>query len=224
MSWISDTYEKLKALWRRFEQWERLVLLREKEWRFPIYGTLEEFEQRFKLLVFQIPRDEFFRFYGWRRDHKSFGFCDSHELALKEPRPPINSFIGLIYYWHSPVYHFHGTLDRKDSELYLYGHYRTTRFWVNWYLGLMNFYYLLCAGWLIVSVTALVLGLPIGGETEQFLGVIVAPLFAAAGFTIACIITAQLFENLARPNRIEAYRLLAEICGSPSVPASNHSE
>jgi len=222
MSWLSDSFADIKILWQRFEQWERFALLREREWQFPIYGAVDEFERCFKHQVFQVSRDDFFRLNGWREDHIVFGFCLSNEVTLKVPSPPINCI--LIPYWSRPVYHFHGTLVQRGSELYLYGHNRADRLWVNWWRRAANFYYLICAAWLIASAVALGLGLPMDAETEQQFGSIVQPLFVAGIWTLYLLISAHLIEGLARPVHTEAHRILADICGSPSESSSNHSE
>lgn len=217
MPWLSDILAKAKSLYQQLVHWERMAFLREQEWLLPVYGTADEFEQRFKVAVSQIPRDDFFRLSSWTEDHEAFGFCIDHEMALKVARPTITGFLFLF----RPVYHFHGSLIQNNGQHYLYGENRADRLFVNWVLPAANFYYLFCAAWLVVAVVAVSLDLPMDAETKHMFGNIVQPIFVAGVWTLMLIFYSRFYERWARPVHTETHRILADICGSPTEPSSN---
>lgn len=230
MSWISDRYAEIKTLWHRFEQWERRVLLREKEWNFPIYGTLEEFEQRFQLLVPVVSRDEFFSLYRRLENPTIFGFCTANEVALKVPKPQASNPISHFFLWRSSVHYFHGTLTRNDGDLYLFGHYRLPRIWVNRSVGAINAGLILGTCLLLVAFAGLAVELLTGAETEKLIIFIAlipfafAPALIGVALFLAWSSYGKVFKFLDRHAQVQTHRILTQICGSSAELPSNQTE
>ncbi|MCZ6586504.1 MAG: hypothetical protein O7B24_00980 [Alphaproteobacteria bacterium] len=226
MSWLSDTYTELKALYQRFVQWERLALLREREWRFPIYGTVEDFEQRFKFLVPQVFRDEFFNMHKRRKTSGHSGFCERGEVAVNVPNPRSTGSSKKFLDRETSIYHFHGSLNQDRGGLYLYGHFRLPHQIARGVLRMINS--CLIYGAIVFIVAAAAYGVEILTSvvsTHFFYNALISylPFFALFFFLMSlmnCLLVRRL-ERRDRHARAEAYRLLTEICGSPATPP-NH--
>ncbi len=224
MSWLSDTYETLKDLWRRFVRWEHIVLLREKEWRFPIYGTAEEFEQRFRFLVPQVSRDEYFRLQNLM-GKQLIGFCTPDEVAMKVPNPLPTGFIAKIDSGQNSFHHFNGSFNRDRRSSYLYGLYRlpqpiarTCLYGIHFCLFYSVAYFVATAAYGVAILT--------GAATAQAIAYFIVSLFPILAPIIAIIVfiswlNGRFFDFRDRHARAEVYRLLTEICGSPATPPNN---
>jgi hypothetical protein len=215
MSCITD----LKALWQRFVQWERFVLLREKEWRFPINGTVEDFEQRFNILVPPSPRNEFFGIKERRKNIRLSGFYESGEVAIKSPNPRPAGKTKPSRGREFSLYHFHGSLNQNQGNLYLYGHNRLTQQTAKGALRAINSWLIYGGTLLIIALAARGVEILTGAALAHFISSflifwlpLILPIFAL-GAVINCLF-GRFSEYYDRRARAETYRLLAEICSS----------
>ncbi|NNE85277.1 MAG: hypothetical protein HKN28_15030 [Alphaproteobacteria bacterium] len=226
MSWISAKYTQLKDLWQRFVQWERFAILREKEWRFPVYGTTEDFERRFGSLVPQVPRDEFFRLYKKRKPTGTFGFCADDEVVLKVLNPPPPGVRNFPARRQRSVYYFHGQLNQDSSGTYLYGHFRLPTRMARGLLKWMNgFIYTLPAGLIFLAVAyslgswpeaavQVEIGVKVAQALAYITGLYLLFILTPIGifFGLMDWLTGRHLEHRDRRACTEAHRLLTEIC------------
>ena len=216
MTWLSD----MKALWQRFIQWERLVLLREKQWRFPIYGTTEEFEQRFNFLIPLSPRDEIIIPYTRWKFSGPTGFYDLGEVAVYVPNLQTSGAFAKFFRRDVVLHHFHGSLYRDITGLYLYGHYRLSRDIACIYLAGINFFLLYGVIVLIVAIAAFGIWTLTGAVTAHLIFVTLVSqlpfftaIFALPGL-VSCL-QSRYFEYRDQLARMNTHRLLLDVCGSP---------
>jgi len=226
MSWLSDKYADLKALYLRLEQWERFALLREQEWRFSIYGTAEEFEQRFNFLVPPISRDEFFNMHKRRKTSGHSGFCERGEVAVNVPNPRSTGSSKKFLDRETSIYHFHGSLNQDRGGLYLYGHFRLPHQIARGVLRMINS--CLIYGAIVFIVAAAAYGVEILTSvvsTHFFYNALISYLpFFALFFVLMSLMNCLLVRRLERRDRharAETYRLLVEICGNTAEPLHN---
>ncbi len=222
MSWLLHTFAKIRALWRLVEAWERRFLLREKEWRFPIAGTAEDFRERFGAIVPAVSRNEYFRRYDKWDKPGSFGFCDSYEIVLKVPNPPPIHRIGKGLHTQNSLHHFHGSLNRDAGGWYVYGRYRLPQHIARSLLSGINVFLFYIVAALVVAALAYGVGALTGAAVPQLIAYVMvfqfpmfAPLYVMMGFT--AWLNGRLVEHRDWHAREETYRLLRHICGGPAM-------
>ena len=216
MTWLSDTYSELKSKWQRFKQWERFTLLREKEWRFPVYGTADEFEQRFNNLIPSSSPDEFFNMRKRRKTSGLSGFCMRGEVAVNAPNPRISGVNKRFLDKETSIYHFHGSLNQDRGGLYLYGRYRLPHQILRMISSCLIYGAILLGGAVVYGVQIFTGAF----TTHLFINTLISYLpFFALIFVLVSVMNWLLVRHLERrdrPARMETQRLLLDICGSPS--------
>jgi hypothetical protein len=204
-----DKYNVVKLAWHRFEQWERKVFLRAKEWRIPVDGTAEEFQNRLGNRVTVVPKEEFFKRYKKRKTVEILGFCDGDEFALKLP----NSQKRLVHYLHGVF--VHGPDFDYVYAQYRFLHHKNRRFLKNNHAFLFGIIFLLVSAISAYAVESLTDAPAIGLFTFGAL------LFGVIFLAPTIVAGPLIWLNLMRINRRDrhmcekTYQLLEEICGNP---------
>ena len=216
MSKFSDT----KAKWQRFNQWERNFILRETIMSFPVVGTLEEFEQRFRFLLPSVPRKEF---YNWDYEYSRFGnraYFEDGEIGLLTSHP-ILSFLssGVFALIWTQQHEFYGRVEDQKGQLTIRGSTVSPHIILNLLVIFLNFF-LAIAIIMIVSGVVLLLwrtitGSPFDGYIVAIAFLLFGPLVAVIGFG-AVFLLGSFFMVVDRAASFKIRRLLEEACGNPA--------
>ncbi len=210
MSWFVDKINAVKLTWQRFERWERVYLLREPEWRIPVDGTVEEFQNRFGDRVTVVSKEEFFKRYRKRKTVEILGFCHGDEFALKLPNSPKR----LVHY-------LHGVFVKGGDFDYVYAQYRLLHNKSRRYLGNIHFFLFGVIFFLLGAVSAFVIEWTTDAPAIGWLLLallFLGPYFLAMTILVISVdlLTLMFANRRNRHAREGTYQLLEEICGKPT--------
>lgn len=220
MARMSDIYAKLKARWQRFERWERRVFFHQVELCIPAFGTLEEFEERFRFLIHNVPKAHFFdRSYEFRR-FRTRAYYDDGEFGILVANPVL-SFLTYGYWsaiWTN-YYTFYGIAEEYDGQIVVRGTTdhgsRFAKLVTVSFNIILAFGVLFFAAGMVSTLWRLVFGNPTTELVASISVTLFAPIIVIFGFAMTYFL-GSIFTLYDRAASVKIRRLLEDVCGAPS--------